>query len=121
MTVVPLPQSVSPAQTAAVLARADIARIGGNADNARDPVAYLVALPYLPPAPRRLAADRDASVCRSGRPPPRRIAARLERNGLYLGFSNRATPELVSKRVGCVIDQPVYPGLDLAALCLTGG
>ena len=120
-TVVPLRQTFSPAQTAAALARADIARIGGNADNARDPVDYLVALPYLP-ARYRARLQRIATL-----PLPKRaaaageIAARLQRNGLYLGFSNRATPELFSKRVGCVIDQPMYPGLDVAALCLTGG
>jgi hypothetical protein len=37
---------------------------------------------------------------------------------MYLAYANFATPELVSKRLGCVIDQPEYPGVDLAALCL---
>ena len=40
--------------------------------------------------------------------------------GRALGYLNRATPELVSKRLGCVIDQPEYPGPDLAVLCLRG-
>ncbi|MEP6893653.1 MAG: ABC transporter substrate-binding protein, partial [Gaiellaceae bacterium] len=118
-TVVALRQTNSPAQRAALLARADIARTGGNADDARDPVSYLLHLPYLP------AADRAHLETIAALPSPRRevaaaaVAARLERNAVYVGFSNRATPELVSKRLGCIIDQPEYPGLDLAALCLT--
>jgi DNA-binding SARP family transcriptional activator/ABC-type transport system substrate-binding protein/streptogramin lyase len=116
--VVPLPQTDSPAQTAAVLAHADLTRAAGNADNARDSVAYLLGLPYLPPTDRakleRIAAfppsHREAAATA--------IAARLERDAVYIGFSDRATPELVSKRLRCIVDQPEYPGLDLAALCI---
>jgi len=36
---------------------------------------------------------------------------------VYIGFSDGATPELVSERLGCIIDQAEYRGLDLAALC----
>ena len=35
-----------------------------------------------------------------------------------MGIEDRTIPELISKRLGCVIDQPEYPGLDLAAFCL---
>ncbi len=119
VTVVPLPQTDSPAQKAAVLARADLTRAAGNADNARDSVAYLLGLPYLPQTDRA-KLERIAAF-----PSPHRaaaataIAARLERDAVYIGFSDRATPELVSKRLRCILDQPEYPGLDLAALCIS--
>jgi len=100
---------------------ADLTRAAGNADNARDSIGYLLGLPYLPQTDRA-ELERIAAF-----PSPRReaaaaaIAARLERDAVYIGFSDRATPELVSKRLGCVVDQPEYPGLDLASLCLRGG
>jgi hypothetical protein len=49
---------------------------------------------------------------------PFRGAQRPLLRGAELLFGDTATPELVSTRLGCVIDQPEYPGLDLAALCL---
>jgi len=47
-----------------------------------------------------------------------RLADKLDRDAVYIGFADSVTPELVSKRLGCVIDQPEYPGVDLAALCV---
>ena len=44
--------------------------------------------------------------------------AKLEREALYVAYAYRVTPELVSPRLGCVVEHPKYPGLDLAALCL---
>jgi ABC-type transport system substrate-binding protein len=116
--VVPLRQTNTPEQSAAVLATADIARTGGNAGDASEAVAYLLHLPYLPATARaelhRIAASpfsrRDAAAAA--------LAGKLERDAYYVGYADPATPELVSKRLGCVIDQPVYPGVDLAALCL---
>ena len=119
LTVVPLLQTLDPTQRDSVLATADLARTGGNADDARDPVQYLLHLPYL------TASDRRQLVSINALPSPQRaraaaaLAARLEREAAYIGYSDRATAELVSKRLGCRIDQPEYPGLDLAALCLT--
>lgn len=116
--VAPLRQGSTPAQSAAVLTRADMARTNGDPGAARDSVDYLLHLPYLPPADRA-QLDRIASFL-----PPRRetaaaeVAARLERDAVYFAYADSATPELLSKRLGCVIDQPEYPGLDLAALCL---
>jgi DNA-binding SARP family transcriptional activator/ABC-type transport system substrate-binding protein/streptogramin lyase len=118
LTVVPIRQNYSPAQYAAVLAQADITHTNRNAGNATDPIEYLLHLPYLPAADRA-KLDRIAAF-----PIPRRemaaesVATQLERDAVYIGFSDGATPELVSKRLGCIIDQPEYPGLDLAALCL---
>jgi DNA-binding SARP family transcriptional activator len=124
VTVLPLPQSLGdqPADWSALLARADIAEVSRNASQTVDPVAYLALLPpYLPSADRvRLA--RIATLAS-----PRREAAAaafastLERDGVYLAVANFGHPELVSARLGCVIDQPEYPGVDLAALCLRDG
>jgi hypothetical protein len=102
----------------AARAKADIARVSRNAAQTRDAVAFLRALPYLP----RDDAARLAHIARL--PSPRRdaaalrVAERLARDAVYVAFANRVTPELLSKRLGCVVEQPVFPGLDLAALCL---
>ncbi len=121
VTVLPLPQSAGgqPVDWSARLARSDIAEVGRDPSQAIDPVDYLALLPpYLP------SADRKRLVHIATLATPRReaaaaaFAARLERDGLYLGIADYARPELVSKRLGCLIDQPVYPGIDLAAVCL---
>jgi DNA-binding SARP family transcriptional activator/ABC-type transport system substrate-binding protein/streptogramin lyase len=121
VTVLALPQSGSGQSVdwSARLARSDIAELGRDPSQAIDPVDYLALLPpYLPLADHKrlmriatLATPRREAAAAS-------FAAKLERDGLYLGIANFATPELVSKRLGCVIDQPVYPGVDLASLCL---
>jgi DNA-binding SARP family transcriptional activator/ABC-type transport system substrate-binding protein len=111
-------ESADPANLAAVLDGADLARIEGNATTTRDPVENLLSLPYLP-AVDRARLERIALL-----PSPRReraaalVAAKLEHAGVYVGYADSVTPELVSKRLGCVVEQPEYPGLDLAALCL---
>ena len=121
VTVLPLPQSGSGQSVdwSARLARSDIAEVGRDPSQSIDPVDYLSLLPpYLPAADgARLARLATFSS------PRREVAAaafasKLERDGIYLGVANFAVPELVSKRLGCVIDQPEYPGVDLAALCL---
>jgi DNA-binding SARP family transcriptional activator/ABC-type transport system substrate-binding protein/streptogramin lyase len=121
VTVLSLPQSGSgkPVDWSARLARSDIAEVGRDPSQAIDPVDYLALLPpYLP------SADRKRLVRIATLATPRReaaaaaFAATLEHDALYLGIAHFARPELVSKRLGCRIDQPVYPGVDLAALCL---
>jgi hypothetical protein len=85
-----------------------------------DIVAYLNRLPYLPAADQT-RLDRIAGLPFSRREAAAaRLAAELERDAVYVGFADAATPELASKRLGCVIDQPRYPGVDLVALCLRG-
>ena len=121
VTVLSLPQSGSgqPVDWSARLARSDIAEVGRDPSQAIDPVDYLALLPpYLPSADRKrllriatLATPRRETAAAA-------FAAKLERNGLYLGIADYARPELVSKRLGCLIDQPVYPGVDLAAVCV---
>jgi len=110
--------TADPVKLAGVLARADLARIDGNADTTRDPVANLLRLPFLP------AGDRASLLHIATLLPPHReeaaatLAAKLEREALYVAYAYRVTPELVSPRLGCVVEHPKYPGLDLAALCL---
>ena len=117
-----MPQTLDPTQRSAVLARADLAPIGGNADDARDPILYLLHLPYLPADGS--TGDSFASkrfLHRSANAAAAAVAARLEREATYIGYADAATAELVSRRLGCTIDQPEYPGLDLAALCVAHG
>jgi len=59
-------------------------------------------------------------------PPARERAAvslvrRIERQSLFAVYVTDAMPELVSRRLGCIIDHPVYAGVDLAALCIRHG
>ena len=120
VTVVPVRQTDGPAQQSALFSAADIARVAANASQTHDPVEYLRSLPYLRPS------DRTNLRRIAGLPSPHReaaaapIATELERDAIVIGVGNRATPELVSTRLGCVVEQPEYPGLDLAALCLPG-
>ena len=46
------------------------------------------------------------------------VARRVEHDSLYAVYMNDALPELVSRRLGCIVHQPEYAGVDLAALCL---
>jgi hypothetical protein len=69
------------------------------------------------------SASTQAATVRRGNPfrpedAASALAARLERAAVYIGFANTATLELVSKRLGRVIDQAERLGVDLAALCL---
>jgi DNA-binding SARP family transcriptional activator/ABC-type transport system substrate-binding protein len=120
VTVLPVRQTTNAAQRSSLFARADIAHLGANASETRDSIEYLRSLPYL------RSADQTELRRFAGLPSPRReaaaaaLATRLERDAIAVGVADRATPELVSSRLGCVIDQPKYPGIDLAALCLPG-
>ena len=95
---------------------------GGNAEDASDAVGFLLR-PAVPPRRRpRARLERIAALpfaARAGGGGA--LAAGLDRDAVYIGFANGATPELVSKRLGCVVRQPEYPGVDLAALCVRGG
>ena len=103
-----------------MLTRADLSRTDGNEDDARDPVQYLLHLPYLTATDRRQLIRVDALPSSQRTPAAVTVAARLEREAAYIGYADAATAELLSRRLGCTIDQPEYPGLDLAALCVHG-
>jgi len=120
-TIVPLTfaDHDDPAKWAALLARSDI--VSWQSDAAYpDPVTYLQSLPYLTSGDRTALA-RAATV---GSPARERAAAvvarRLRARRTLVVYAYSGLPVLVSRRVGCVVHQPEYPGLDLAALCLTG-
>ena len=42
----------------------------------------------------------------------------IERQSLFAVYGLVAIPELRSRRLGCIVHQPEYAGIDLAALCL---
>jgi streptogramin lyase len=46
------------------------------------------------------------------------LARRIERESLYAVYQMDGMPELMSKRLGCIVHQPEYAGVDLAAACL---
>jgi MarR-like DNA-binding transcriptional regulator SgrR of sgrS sRNA/streptogramin lyase len=121
VTVVALTGQDSPETQSAKLARADMTTVGRDPSTTIDPVDFLATLPYLPPADRtrlsrvaRLSSPRRESTAAA-------LAARLVREGVYVPYADGALAELVSKRVGCIVHQPNYPGADLAALCLHKG
>ena len=79
----------------------------------------------LPPLAAVLPGSRPARLERIATlASPRReaaaaaLAAKLERDAVYRGIRRPHASRALSTRLGCVIDQPQYPGLDLAALCL---
>ena len=102
------------------LARADFAWGGGTSDTG-DAVVYLKFLPYLP-ASARATLRRIAHLPSPGRDEQAVALARtLEKRALYAVYEDGAIPEIVSARLGCVVHQPEYAGVDLAALCLRSG
>jgi hypothetical protein len=76
----------------------------------------------MPAAMRRGIPDSPAVATQApGLPPPSGrpgVARRVDQQSLFAVYDNPAIPELVSRRLGCVVHQPMYPGVDLAALCL---
>jgi ABC-type transport system substrate-binding protein/streptogramin lyase len=99
--------------------RSDLGWGGINAETA-DPVDYLRRLLYLP----QRESDELNRIATLSSPDRERaavaLARRIERKALFAVFSHTAVPELRSRRLGCVIHQPQYAGIDLAALCLKG-
>jgi DNA-binding SARP family transcriptional activator/ABC-type oligopeptide transport system substrate-binding subunit/streptogramin lyase len=104
---------------AAKASRSDLIWGGFNAETS-DPVSYLQQ-GFLP-ANDRAELDRISKLSSPKR--ERRAAAlarRIERQSLFAVYDIGAIPELVSNRLGCVVHQPEYPGVDLAALCSRRG
>jgi ABC-type transport system substrate-binding protein len=91
---------------------------GGLNVNTADPGAYLQPLSYLPPE-----FSTDIGRIQKLYSPARERAAaslarRIDRQSLFAVYMTDAMPELRSKRLGCVVNHPVYAGVDLAALCV---
>ena len=97
-------------------ARSDIGWVGVNAETA-EPVDYLRRM-FLPQEER----DELNRIATLSSPERERAATalttRIERKSLFAVYAYRAVPELVSKRLGCIVHQPEFSGVDLAALCL---
>jgi hypothetical protein len=100
---------------------ADLAAAQRNPWQTVDPVTYLRGLPYFPAAVRDRLNQIDRLPYRARAAAAAGVAAKLERDAIYLGFAYDAVPEIVSKRLGCQIHHPVYAGLDVAALCVRRG
>jgi DNA-binding SARP family transcriptional activator/streptogramin lyase len=115
-TFLPLVQGESFDDFLAKARRSDLILDGLNAHTA-DPVPYLEPL-FLPPD---LQAERSR-ITALGSPERERAAAalarRIDERSLFAVFEYSAIPELVSRRLGCIVHQPQYAGVDLAALCL---
>jgi DNA-binding SARP family transcriptional activator/ABC-type transport system substrate-binding protein len=97
-------------------ARSDLIWGGSNSETG-DPVEYLEQL-FLPQKfwdelgriGKLSAPQRETKAAA--------LARRIEKESLFAVYDNEAIPELVSRRLGCIVHQPEYPGVDLAALCL---
>jgi DNA-binding SARP family transcriptional activator/streptogramin lyase len=117
-TFLPLKQGESPEQFLAKARRSDLIWGGLNAQTA-DPVPYLQPL-FLPPA-LRAKRDRLATLASPARErAAAALARRIDALSLFAVYEHSAVPELVSKQLGCIVHQPQYAGMDLAALCLRG-
>ena len=88
-------------------ARADLIWGGLNA-NTPDPAAYLQPLAYLPPE----YSDEIRRISTLSSPIRERAAAtlarRIDHDSLFAVYATRAMPELVSRRLGCIVHHPVY-------------
>jgi DNA-binding SARP family transcriptional activator/ABC-type transport system substrate-binding protein/streptogramin lyase len=115
-TILPMVQGDTEEGWLAKARRADLIW-GGLNTNTGDLAAYLRPL-FLP--------ARDAAALRrvSALPAPAReraaatLARRIDRESLFAVYATAAVPELVSRRLGCIVHNPVYAGVDLAALCV---
>jgi DNA-binding SARP family transcriptional activator/ABC-type transport system substrate-binding protein/streptogramin lyase len=90
---------------------------GGLSVTSADPGAYLQQLSLLPrysDEVRRIATLRSPERERASAA----LARAIERDSLIVVYMQTAIPELVSRRLGCIVHQPEYAGVDLAALCL---
>ena len=96
--------------------QADLFWGGAGADTA-DPADYLKDL-YLPQdewnearrIQRLLSPERERAALA--------LLRKIERESLFAVFLRNTMPELVSRRLGCLVHQPEFMGVDLAALCV---
>jgi ABC-type transport system substrate-binding protein len=116
-TVVPLTNDdYASGAVATKTARSDLFWGALTADNG-DPVDALRGLALPPHETTEL--DRIAPLTGSQRDrAAAALASRIDRESLFAVYGYGAVPELVSPRLGCLVHQPEYAGVDLAALCL---
>jgi DNA-binding SARP family transcriptional activator/ABC-type transport system substrate-binding protein len=116
MTIVAPSQRDSRAQALAKGQRSDLIGWGLGADTA-DPADYLKDL-VLPPDEAKELRRIQTLFSPQRERAALALARRLERESLFAVYGRDAIPELVSRRLGCIVHQPEYAGVDLAALCL---
>jgi len=106
------------AKAAAKFARADLSWYGLGAESS-DPVSYLQGLQAFLPPGDNAALNRIATLSSPARErEAAALARKVEEESLFAVYGNGVMPELVSRRLGCIVHQPEYAGIDLAALCL---
>jgi peptide/nickel transport system substrate-binding protein len=98
-------------------ARADLIW-GGLSANTPDPAGYLQPLSFLPLEYANEIRRISTLLSPAREQAAAALARRIDQEALFAVLAGRAMPELVSRRLGCVVHQPVYAGVDLAALCL---
>ena len=121
LTVIPLRQDSTKEEWASVLARADLLQQETNGENTYDPIKFLrheLGYEHLPAADRRTLERIETFSTPRRETAAAALAAKLERDAGFIGLGYPASPELISKRLGCLVHHPGAPGLDLAALCL---
>lgn len=96
--------------------RSDLIWGGLTADTA-DPADYLKEL--ILPAAEAKELHRIQTLFSSERERAAlALARRIERLSLLAVYKRDAIPELRSSRLGCIVHQPQYAGIDLSALCV---
>ena len=102
-------------------AASDLVWGGLNAETS-DPVSYLQQIEdVLPTADRAQLAQLAQLASPERARHAAALARRIEKQSLFAVYDIGAIPQLLSARLGCVVQQPEYPGVDLAALCLRQG
>ena len=114
--ILPMVQGESEERWLAKARRADLVWGGLNAETG-DAAAYLAPL-FLPPHEARELRELSGLASPARERAASALVRRIERRSLFAVFGTDAMPELVSRRLGCIVHNPVYAGVDLAALCV---
>jgi streptogramin lyase len=118
MTMLTASQRDSEAEASAKERRSDLIWRGLN-EHTADPAEYLKDL-ILPPAEAKELSRVQKLLSPEREHAALALARTLERESLFAVYEMDGWPELLSRRLGCVVHQPEYSGIDLAALCLRG-
>jgi DNA-binding SARP family transcriptional activator/ABC-type transport system substrate-binding protein len=116
MTILPARQGDTEAEALAKILRSDLIW-GGLNENTADPADYLKNL-FLPPDDAKELRRIQTLFSPQRERAAHALARTIERDSLFAVYQMDAMPELVSRRLGCIVHQPEYAGVDLAALCL---
>jgi hypothetical protein len=103
------------------LSRVDLALGVAKPEGPPEPRSFLATLPGLPRWAGRRLAQLESAPSAARTQGAYTVAAELERRAYYVPYGAFYAPELFSARMGCKLFQPIYFGVDLAALCLKSG